>query len=135
MWLVSTSRQGMLIQGLAPHTKCKLIISPFPKLPYLLDCIVFTRNAMSIVLLLQLNILGTKQFCILSKVPTKTLDRNVQRFLRKTKCHHEEKKYKRMYTLKMEVFFGTAKVHQLHLGQRLNKLTVRPIISNIGTAT
>ena len=135
MWLVSTSRQGMLIQELAPHTKCKLIISLFPKLPYLLDCIISTRNAMSIVLLLQLNKSGTKQFCILSKVPTKTLDRNVQRVLRKTKCHHEEKKYKRMYTLKMEVFFGTAKLHQLQIGQRLKKLTVRPIISNIGTAT
>ena len=44
----------MLIQGLGPNSKRKLIISPFPKLPYLLDCLISTRNAMSIVLLLQL---------------------------------------------------------------------------------
>ena len=38
-----------------PDTKCKLFItSPFLTLPYLLDCLICTRNAMPIVLLLQL---------------------------------------------------------------------------------
>ena len=41
-------------QGPAPDTKCKLIISSFLTLPYLLDCVICTRNAMSIVLLLQM---------------------------------------------------------------------------------
>ena len=44
----------MLTQGPTPDPKCKLIISPFLSLPHLLDCLICTRNAMSIVLLLQL---------------------------------------------------------------------------------
>ena len=39
-------------QGPAPDTNCKLIISSFLTLPYLLDCVTCTRNVMSIVLLL-----------------------------------------------------------------------------------
>ena len=44
----------MLTQGPAPDAKCQLVISPFLTLPRLPDCFIFTRNAMSIVLLLQL---------------------------------------------------------------------------------
>ena len=43
----------MLTQGCTPYPKCKLIISLFLTLPHLLDCLVCTRNAMSVVLLLQ----------------------------------------------------------------------------------
>ena len=38
----------------APNPKCKLIIILFLTLPHILDCLICTRNAMSIVLLLQL---------------------------------------------------------------------------------
>ena len=44
----------MLTQGPAPDPKCKLIISSFLTLPHLLDCLICTRNSMSIVLLLQM---------------------------------------------------------------------------------
>ena len=54
MWLVSCKRQGMLTEGPAPDPKCKLIISSFLTLPHLLDCLICVRNAMSIVLLLQM---------------------------------------------------------------------------------
>ena len=37
-----------------PDTKCKFITSPFLTLAYLLDCLICTRNAMPIVLLLKL---------------------------------------------------------------------------------
>ena len=43
----------MLTEGSAPDPKGKLIISPFLTLPHLLDCLICTRNAMPIVLLLQ----------------------------------------------------------------------------------
>ena len=33
------------------------------------------------------------------------------------------------------LFYGTAKVHKLKIGDGLKELNVRPIISNIGTAT
>ena len=54
MWLASCRRQGILTQGPTPDPKCKLIISPFLSLPHLLDCLICTRNAMSIILLFQL---------------------------------------------------------------------------------
>ena len=38
----------------APNPKCKLIIILFLTLPHILDCLICTRNVMSIVLLLQL---------------------------------------------------------------------------------
>ena len=44
----------MLNQGPTPDTKCKLIISSFLTLPHLLDSLICTENAMSIVLLLQI---------------------------------------------------------------------------------
>ena len=42
----------MLTQGPAPDLKCKLNISSFLTLPHLLDCLICTRNSVSIVLLL-----------------------------------------------------------------------------------
>ena len=44
----------MLTQGPGPDPKCKLIISSFLTLPHLLDCLICARNAMPIVLLLQM---------------------------------------------------------------------------------
>ena len=52
MLVVSCRRQGMLTQWPAPYPKCKLNISSFLKLPYLLDCLFSTGNSLSIVLLL-----------------------------------------------------------------------------------
>ena len=44
----------MLTQGPTPDPKCNLIMSSFLTLPHLLDWLVCTRNAMSIVLFLQI---------------------------------------------------------------------------------
>ena len=38
----------MLTQGPAPDPKCELNISSFLTLPHLLDCLVCTRNSVSI---------------------------------------------------------------------------------------
>ena len=54
MWLVSCCRQGMLTQGPSPDPKCKVNISSFLTLPHLSDCLIYTKNSMSIVLLLQM---------------------------------------------------------------------------------
>ena len=35
----------------APDPKCRLIISSFPRIPHLLDCLICTRNAMSIIVI------------------------------------------------------------------------------------
>ena len=84
-----------------------------------------------------LNVSDKKQFCKLSKDSTKTLERKMQHVLRKIKCHLEEKEYKKLYPTgsKPGLFYGTAKVHKLKIGEGLKELTVRPIIFNIGPAT
>ena len=43
----------MMTKEPTPDTKCMLIISSFLTVPHLLDCLVCTGNAMSILLLLQ----------------------------------------------------------------------------------
>ena len=58
MWLVFCRRQGMLTQGPAPDPKCKLNILSFLKLLHLSDCVICMRNSMSIVLLLQMVVVG-----------------------------------------------------------------------------
>ena len=84
-----------------------------------------------------LNILDTKQFCKLSKDPTKNLERKMQHVLWKIKFHLEEREYKKLCPTgsKSGLFYSTAKVHKLKIAEGLEELIVRPIISNIGTAT
>ena len=61
----------------------------------------------------------------------------MQRTLRKIKQHLDENEYRRMYPTgsRPGLFYTTAKVHKLQSGEGLNELTMRPIVSNIGTAT
>ena len=49
-----STKCSIMTQGPTADPKCKLIISSFLTLPHLLDCLVCTRNAMLIVLLLQM---------------------------------------------------------------------------------
>ena len=60
--------------------------------------------------------------------------------LQKIKHKFEENEYKKLYPtgVRPGLFYGTPKVHKLQQQQqqqRLEELTMRPIISNIGTAT
>ena len=73
----------------------------------------------------------------LKKDPTKTLESKVQQTLRKIKNVLIENDHKKFYPTgsRPVLFYGMAKVLKLQGNQGLNELTVRPIISNIGTAT
>ena len=48
-----------------------------------------------------------------------------------------EREYKRLYPTgsKPGAFYGNSKVHKLRKGEGLKKLTLRPIVSNVGTTT
>ena len=83
------------------------------------------------------NILTSDQFKVFENDPTKTLESKIQRVLRKIKHAVDEKLYNRLYptSSKPGSFYGTAKVHKLKEREGVDKLTLRPIISNIGTAT
>ena len=61
----------------------------------------------------------------------------MQRALRKIKCHLQEKEYKKLYLTgsNQVLLYSTANVYRLKIGEGLKELTVRPTISNIGTAT
>ena len=54
MWQVSCRKLSMATKGPTADPKCKLIIPSFLALPHLLECLICTRNAMSIVLFLQM---------------------------------------------------------------------------------
>ena len=54
IWLVSCSRQGMLTQGPSPDDKCKLNISSFLIRSHPLVCLIYAKDTMIIVLLLQM---------------------------------------------------------------------------------
>ena len=61
----------------------------------------------------------------------------MQSTLRKIKAYFDEKEYKKLYRTDSRpgLYYGIAKEHKPGKGEDLNELTVRPIISNIGTAT
>ena len=84
-----------------------------------------------------LSFLGTTQFKKLTKDPTCSTERKVQNSLRKVKKHLPEKTYKKLYPTgsRPGQFYGLAKIHKLKEGQGIDDLPLRPIISNIGTAT
>ena len=86
------------------------------------------------------DIKNTSQFTMLNSDPTKSLERKVQQTLRKIKHKFEDNEYKKLYSTgsRPELFYGTPKVHKLQQQQqqqRLEEITMRPVISNIGTAT
>ena len=81
--------------------------------------------------------LETNQFKRLTTDPTKTTERKTQRLLRKIKPHLPENMYRKLYPTGSNPgqFYGLAKIHKLKTGQGVDDLPLRPIISNIGTAT
>ena len=61
----------------------------------------------------------------------------IQRILRKIKSKFSEQEYKRLYPTGSSPgkFYGTAKMHKLSLNGKVDDLPLRPIVSNINTAT
>ena len=61
----------------------------------------------------------------------------MQRTLRKIKNYFDGKEYKKLYptSSRPDLFYRAVKVHKLGKEEGLNELTIRSIISNIGTAT
>ena len=84
------------------------------------------------------NLLSTKQFKQLKDDPTRPIECKMQSLLRKIKSKlPDEETYKKLYPTGSAPgkFYGTAKVHKLKDGEQVDKLPLRPIVSNIGTAT
>jgi len=81
--------------------------------------------------------LESDQFKCLTKDPTKTTERKVQNLLRKIKSKLPDNTYRKLYPTgsRPGQFYGLAKIHKLKENEGIDELPLRPIISNIGTAT
>ena len=81
--------------------------------------------------------LNSEQFVKLNQEPTAITERKVQRILQKIKQKLLEEVYQKLYPtgLSPGKFYGTAKIHKLQPNQGIDELPLRPIISNINTAT
>ena len=84
-----------------------------------------------------LEILETNQFTKLNHNPTKSVEVKIQRLLRKPKSRMSQKQYYQLYPTGpcAEKFYGATKIHKLPPDGNKSKLPLRPIISNIGTAS
>ena len=82
-----------------------------------------------------LTLLNSEQFARRNEDPTKTNERKVQRMLRNIKPNLTDQEYKRLYPSGSAPgkFYGTAKLHKISINDGVDKLTIRLIISNIGT--
>ena len=84
-----------------------------------------------------LELLQTNQFMKLNHDPTKSIEGKIQRVLRKVKNRLSSKEYYQLYPTGSCAgkFYGTAKIHKLPPNGFIDNLPLRPIISNIGTAS
>ena len=82
-------------------------------------------------------LLNTKQFKKLDNDPTKTTEGKIQRMLRRIKPKLSEHEYKVLYPSGSSPgkFYGTAKIHKVPRNGNIDQLPIRPIVSNLNTAT
>ena len=73
----------------------------------------------------------------LDKNPTSSYESKIQCTLRKIKSKLSAEKYKKPYPTGSSAgrFYGTAKVHKIYRNDKVDKLPLRPMLSNIGTAS
>ena len=84
-----------------------------------------------------LSSLSTSQFAEIDHDPTAYIEGKVQRILRKIKSKLQSFIYSKIYPTGSSPgkFYGTAELHNVSNNSTVEHLPLRPIISNIGTAT
>ena len=84
-----------------------------------------------------LEILETNQFTTLNHDPRKSIEKKIRRLLREFKSRLSQKEYYQLYPTGSCAgkFYGTVKIHKLPPDGNINNFPLRPIISNIGTAS
>ena len=82
-------------------------------------------------------LLSSNQFKHISNDPTKSLETKVQQTIQKIKSKLSEQEYKKLHPTGScpGKFYGTAKIHKLPVDGGINELPIRPIVSNLNTAT
>ena len=84
-----------------------------------------------------LNTLPTEQFTKLGHDPTKSIENKIQQELRKLKGRLAIQEYHHLYPTSSNPgrFYGTAKPNKLSPNGTIEELPIRPVVSNIGTAS
>ena len=84
-----------------------------------------------------MTLLNSEQLVRLNDDPTKTNERKVQRMLHKIKPNLTDQEYKRLYPSgsATDKFYSTAKLQKSSINDSIDKLPIRPNISNIGIPT
>ena len=84
-----------------------------------------------------MSLLSFSRFKDIPKDPKESLETKVQRTIRKIKSKLSEQGYKKLYPTGCcpGKFYGTAKIHKLLVKGGINELPIRPIVSNLNTAT
>ena len=82
-------------------------------------------------------LLNTKQFKKLDNDVTLTTEGKIQRMLRRIKPKLSEHDYKVLYSSGSSPgkFYDTAKIHKVYRNGNIDQLPIRPIVSNLNTAT
>ena len=95
----------------------------------ILDTTKYTEKCMAL--------LNTERFKRLPKGPTAATEPKIKKVLREIKSKFSEQEYKRLYRtgLVQARFYVTAKIHKLKNDSTVDDLPIRPIISNINTAS
>ena len=83
------------------------------------------------------HILQTEQFTKLSHDPTKSFENKIQQEIRKLKTRLPVQEYHHLYSIGLSPgrFYGTATFYRLAANATIEELPIRPIVSNIGTAS
>ena len=81
--------------------------------------------------------LNSNQFKKLDHDPNKAVENKIKRALRKIKHKLSKQDYIRLYPTDSAPgkFYGTAKKHKIPINGTVEDLPLRPIVSNIGTAS
>ena len=84
-----------------------------------------------------ISLLNSKEFQKLDNDSTKTTEEKIQRILRRIKPKLSEHEYKVLYPPGSSPgkFYGTAKIHKVTRNGNRDQLLIRPIVSNLNTAT
>ena len=81
--------------------------------------------------------MNTGQFTKSNHDPTKKIEAKIQRGLRKIKTNSTSQEYSRLYPTGScpGKFYGTAIIDKILRTDKVDKLPIRPIVSNINTST
>ena len=78
-------------------------------------------------------LINTNQLVELNRDPTKEIETKIQSVLRKIKTNISLQEYSRLYPTESSpgIFFGTAKINKSPPTDNIEKLSIKPIFSNI----